>query len=171
MINGKIYVGVHKTKNMGDGYMGSGKLITAAIKKYGEENFTKTIMQSFDNSEDMFRVEKEVVTGEFIARIDTYNLRRGGHGGFDFINMNKLNNRSGFEHSLESRAKMGRPQPEAKRKIQSERMLGDLNVMKNPAVSEKVAKSLTGKNKSEDHKRKISESVKRRYAEKIVGIA
>lgn len=85
-VNGKIYVGVHKTKSLSDGYMGSGKIINLAIKKHGIENFTKTILEYFDNSAAMFARENEVVTDEFLARDDTYNLRRGGTGGFDYIN-------------------------------------------------------------------------------------
>ncbi len=86
LINGKIYVGVHKTSNMDDGYMGSGIAIRNAIFKYGAGNFSKTILESFENSGDMFHREKEIVTEEFLARADTYNLRRGGTGGFDYIN-------------------------------------------------------------------------------------
>lgn len=86
LINDKIYVGVHKTKSMDDSYMGSGKIILSAINKHGIENFTKTILETFESSEAMFAREKEVVTDEFLARSDVYNLRRGGFGGFDYIN-------------------------------------------------------------------------------------
>ena len=85
-VNGKIYVGVHKTKDMNDGYMGSGKIIRSAIAKHGITNFSKVILETFDNAEAMYAAEKELVTDEFLARDDVYNLRRGGFGGFDLIN-------------------------------------------------------------------------------------
>jgi hypothetical protein len=89
LVNGKIYVGVHKTPDLEDGYMGSGKVIKAAIKKYGLDNFRKDILEFFENAELMYAKEKEVVTDEFLLREDTYNLRRGGTGGFDYINNNR----------------------------------------------------------------------------------
>lgn len=90
-LNGKIYVGVHKTKDLDDGYMGSGKIIKRAIEKHGVENFTKEILEHFESKEEMYAREKEVVTEEFLLREDVYNLRRGGFGGFEYINKNHKN--------------------------------------------------------------------------------
>lgn len=87
-VNGKIYVGVHKTTNMNDGYMGSGKIISQAISKYGLDNFEKEVLETFDTAEAMYAREKEVVTSDFLLREDVYNVRRGGNGGFDWINTN-----------------------------------------------------------------------------------
>ena len=93
-VNDKIYVGVHKTSNMNDSYMGSGKVIGAAINKYGIENFEKTVLETFESSEEMFKREKEVVTEDFLSRDDVYNLRRGGSGGFDYLNKTGQNNKA-----------------------------------------------------------------------------
>lgn len=90
LVNNKIYVGVHKTKNLNDGYMGSGKVINCAIEKHGINNFKKDILEYFDDSYAMYAREKEIVTDEFLLREDTYNVMRGGHGGFDYINKNNL---------------------------------------------------------------------------------
>lgn len=50
-INDKIYIGIHSTKKLNDGYMGSGVALQHAIKKYGKENCTKEIISFFDTRE------------------------------------------------------------------------------------------------------------------------
>ena len=85
LVDAKIYVGVHMTQNLNDEYMGSGKVIKRAIEKYGTDNFRKDILEFFEDAETMYAREKEIVTSEFLLREDVYNLRRGGHGGFDYI--------------------------------------------------------------------------------------
>jgi hypothetical protein len=86
-INDKFYLGKHQTKDLDDGYMGSGKLIRAAIKKYGIENFTKEIIHVFASETDMNEKEKELV----VLSEMSYNLCEGGRGGFSHINKNRLN--------------------------------------------------------------------------------
>jgi len=91
-INGKFYIGAHKTSDKDDDYMGSGKALNAAFRKYGIENFKKDILECFETAEEMFAKEKKLVNDEFLLRKDVYNLRMGGFGGFDYINSKKLNN-------------------------------------------------------------------------------
>lgn len=84
--NGKVYVGVHKTKDLDDGYMGSGLNIRRAIKKYGVEMFDKKYLAVFDNEKDMFNMESAIVDETFVKRKDTYNIITGGWGSFSYIN-------------------------------------------------------------------------------------
>lgn len=85
-INGKTYVGKHQTTDVDDGYLGSGKLLTRAIKKYGRDKFSKRVLFIFDNEAEMNAKEAEIVTEEFCASDDNYNLCPGGQGGWGYVN-------------------------------------------------------------------------------------
>lgn len=88
--SGKCYIGKHQTNDLNDGYMGSGQLIRAAIKKYGPEAFDKEVLCVFETEEEMNAKEAELVTEEFCGREDTYNLCPGGNGGWGYVNRKDL---------------------------------------------------------------------------------
>lgn len=79
LINNKIYVGVHTTKDPMDKYFGSSNYLLNDIKIYGKENFKKEILFYGFNEEDAYCVESIIVNKEFIIREDTYNIQIGGN--------------------------------------------------------------------------------------------
>ena len=91
LIDSKIYIGVHKTNDLNDGYMGSGVYINRDINKHGVENFIKEIIHISPSQEQIFEMEGLTVNQTFVVRKDTYNLKVDGFGGWDYINNANLN--------------------------------------------------------------------------------
>jgi hypothetical protein len=89
VIDGKYYIGAHKTLDENDPYMGSGKYIKRAIKKYGIENFIREILFVLDNEKDMYAKEAELVDRKFLKEQNTYNIKVGGFGGWANDEINK----------------------------------------------------------------------------------
>ena len=101
IINGKIYIGVHKTKdpNIFDGYIGLGVYrqndakqsypFHQAVRKYGYENFKREVIKIFPYTtrgmKQAYRLENKIVNEDFIKRDDTYNIRIGGLYNNDII--------------------------------------------------------------------------------------
>ena len=108
IVNNKIYIGKHETYDLDDNYFGSGKYLKRAISKYGIKNFTKEILFIYDNELNMNDKEAQLVSEEFVAREDTYNLCLGGKGGFSYINSNGLNKNESLSTSNISRDKLSK---------------------------------------------------------------
>lgn len=83
-INGKIYIGKSKYDDLE--YYGSGLKIVGAIKKYGKENFEKSILEECLDDEvsqkEIWWIEKFNSTDDTIG----YNISRGGNGGAHYWN-------------------------------------------------------------------------------------
>jgi len=78
IINNKIYVGVHSSNIKNDSYLGSGKLLKRAIKKYGTKNFKRITLHYCLEESHMLEIEAQIVDQWFIDRNDTYNITLGG---------------------------------------------------------------------------------------------
>ena len=103
LINGKYYVGFHKTNNPNDNYFGSGKLLLEAIEKYGIQNFKKEILYEFDTREEAEAKEREIVNEEFVNNRNTYNVTLGGNV---CILYGEDNGFYGKKHTNEAKLKM-----------------------------------------------------------------
>jgi hypothetical protein len=138
-LNGMIYIGIHKTKKLNDGYMGSGKIILQAIKKYGKKNFTKTILEYFDSEQDMKNAERQYVNEDFIKRSDVYNMVLGGGCGWQYVNDLGL---------------LRKPRTPEMRERQSRRMKENY-----PESLREAVRKGAQKPKSEEQKRKTSQKM------------
>jgi hypothetical protein len=75
---------MHSTSDLKDGYIGSGKRLRYAIKKYGVENFKFEILEFCEDREKLIKREKNLITEAHINDENCYNLKYGGLGGGKF---------------------------------------------------------------------------------------
>jgi hypothetical protein len=115
-VNGKYYIGKHQTKNLDDGYMGSGKLLKRAIKKHGIANFTKEILHIFQIEEEMDAMEKELV----VLSEMSYNICEGGQGGFGYINASTTPEERSHKAK---RSRTNKPEETLKKRLKEEKDL------------------------------------------------
>lgn len=78
-INGKTYVGQHKTNNLNDNYFGSGTVVKQAINKYGKSNFTKVILEEC-NENNINDLEIKWISKRKSEGKAEYNIAGGGNG-------------------------------------------------------------------------------------------
>jgi hypothetical protein len=92
-INGKVYVGVHKSKKLQNNYIGCGVTsdtsakrralkirspFVQAVAKHGYKNFNKEILETFDNANDAYNMEAKIVNEEWVKSGNSYNAALGG---------------------------------------------------------------------------------------------
>lgn len=81
LINGKKYIGQHKSDIFDPKYLGSGKILKQAILKEGRENFKIDILETCDCKEQLDKCEAEYINKyNAVESTDFYNLKDGGIG-------------------------------------------------------------------------------------------
>lgn len=86
LLNGKIYIGQHKSNSIDESYYGSGKYLKNAINKYGLENFNTVIIKECESKEELdfweiFYIKEYQSQNSEIG----YNITSGGYGCRDYI--------------------------------------------------------------------------------------
>lgn len=106
LVDNLIYIGQKKSNHfLGNGYLGSGKLIKKAIKKYGRNNFKVELLEEIFTPEDMDA--REIYWISYYNSTDHtigYNISEGG-----FVNRTMVGENNPFygrKHSPESIVKM-----------------------------------------------------------------
>ena len=105
LIDGLIYIGQKKSpKFLGNSYLGSGKLLRRAVKKYGQSSFRVELLEIIDCPELMD--SREIYWIKYFNSTDHsvgYNISEGGFVNRTFVGEN--NPFYGKHHSEESRKK------------------------------------------------------------------
>lgn len=90
LINGRKYIGRHKSSSYDSKYFGSGVALISALNKYGVENFDNHILESINDVPTICDSEEQLMASEkyyvkYYDAVDNdlyYNLVDGGAGSF-----------------------------------------------------------------------------------------
>ena len=148
LVNGKNYIGQHITDDLDDGYLGSGKALRAAIKKYGRDSFKKDILVFASGATSLNFLEKCMVPLWWAELPTNYNLVEGGGNGA------RMTAEARKKISAGRKGKKFGPMPEAQRLAMSKRMKG-----KQPEHLVKLVKEShprIGKRHSDESKKKMA---------------
>lgn len=120
-VNGKQYIGKHKSSEFDSKYIGSGLMLQNAIKKYGKDNFSCHILCECFSKEDLNNKEKEYIKQYNAVESNMfYNIAYGGEGGV--LRTGPLSEETKAKIGAANTGKIKTPEF---RKQQSERMLGN----------------------------------------------
>ena len=182
LVNGKMYIGKHKTKNLDDGYMGSGHLIKRALQKYGANNFRKEWLMFCEDEEEMNYMELVYVDETWVLRNDTYNLTLGGNGGLiegqhsprkgvhisEETRMKLRKANIGKKHSQETKKKMSISHKGKHFSQEHNEKIRNWHIGRKASqeLRDKLSKAHIGKKLSMRTRRKLSEAQKARWENK-----
>lgn len=170
LINGKVYIGKSE-KEFTESYLGSGVLLSKAIKKYGRGNFKVELIEYCDTVDNLNDREKFWIN-EYNGS-SCYNIAEGGTGGNTMGNHpNKKAHYNSISKKISETLK-GHIVSDEQRKKQSKShtgWFGRLSEDEQTAYREKLSKKMKdvykdghhskGKSLTDEHRRKLSKAAK-----------
>lgn len=86
LITGRYYVGMHSTDDLADGYLGSGKRLWQSIKKHGEAQHRREVIEHLPSREALRLREAQLVDEQLLQDPLCMNLALGGGHGWEQYN-------------------------------------------------------------------------------------
>jgi group I intron endonuclease len=155
LLDGKYYVGCHQTQNLNDDYLGSGKHLKRAIKKYGLTNFKFEILHEVTSKEEMFELERNIVNKSLVNDPFSYNLKIGGSGG----NPGIVGAFTGKKHTEETKEKQRLASLNQQTSDETRKKLSDNNwSKKDPESHREHMRKIARMPRSAKHNRKVAEA-------------
>ena len=171
IITGQQYVGDRSCKNiLKDLYLGSGTYLKNSIKKYGKENFSKRVINTFDTRQEAYEAQEKYIN-EYTTLVPCgYNISiKGGYGIYESP-LNKLTkqkiSQSLKNHSVSENTKQKISNAKKGKHITEKHKnnIAIANTFKTyyqtNEFKKKISIANTGKKHSEEHNKKISKSNK-----------
>lgn len=165
LVDGKKYIGKHATNKNDDDYLGSGVYLKRAIRKYGKDNFSKTILFEFDSEEEMNRKEMQIIDDGIVDNSMYYNLAYGGQGGVIVLKKNHPLYEETCKKISESKLKNHTQNSERVKELHRQKMVGMYGKKQSEHQKETVSKLLKGKKQTEEHKKNHNESLKKTFSD------
>lgn len=158
LLNNKIYVGCCvRTPEKSIDYFGSGKIIKAAIRKYGKKNFSKEILEKNIATYELL-YEREIFWIKELDAKSGYNLSAGG-------NFNPFGGMFKKKHTADSKEKMSSKRKNVPLSQEHKNRIGESNRNKKKSLwsaerCENQSIVLTGRILADTHKENIGLQLK-----------
>ena len=146
-VTGRYYLGMHSTDNLDDSYIGSGQQLWRSIKKHGLETHSLQILEHLSSREELVKRETEIINEDVLKDPLCMNLKEGGHGGWDHINVRRA--MSGWTDKEREAARQNM------RRLNAQMWEG-----KREMLLRNLGTGMLGKTHSEESRRKMSEAHK-----------
>lgn len=137
---GHYYLGQHSTDNLNDGYAGSGRLVNDYYKKYGKiehQTYIKEIIAFYNSGEELNQAEFDLIGDKYETDELCLNLRAGGNNALkrDYYDI-------------------------LSKKFKGRKNYWNIDTNKDPKHIEKCRQATTGKKRTEEQRKHISDGHK-----------